>query len=87
MTFDCQSSRIALLIFCMFCYYLLFTFLCKNENNDKSVPGDRRGNDVLEPIGSCAMLNAMLNEPRCEKTDLRGFRPGPIHIGLYSHGR
>ena len=23
-------------------------------------------------------------EPRCEKTDLRGFRPGPTQIGLYS---
>ena len=25
------------------------------------------------------------NEPRCEKTDLRGFRPGPTQTGLYSH--
>ena len=23
-------------------------------------------------------------EPRCEKTGLRGFRPGPTHTGLYS---
>ena len=26
-----------------------------------------------------------LNEPRCEKAGLRGFRPGPTTIGLYSH--
>ena len=26
-------------------------------------------------------------EPRCEKTGLRGFRPGPIHTRLYSHRR
>ena len=26
-------------------------------------------------------------EPRCEKTDLRGFRPGPTQIGLRSHRR
>ena len=26
-------------------------------------------------------------EPRCEKTGLRGFRPGPTQIGLYSHRR
>ena len=28
-----------------------------------------------------------INEPRCEKTGLRGFRPGPTQIGLYSHRR
>ena len=26
-------------------------------------------------------------EPRCEKTGLRGFRPGPTQTGLYSHSR
>ena len=26
-----------------------------------------------------------LNEPRCEKTGLRGFRSGPTQTGLYSH--
>ena len=26
-----------------------------------------------------------LNEPRREKTGLRGFRPGPTQTGLYSH--
>ena len=25
--------------------------------------------------------------PRCEKTGLRGFRPGPTQTGLYSHRR
>ena len=28
-----------------------------------------------------------LNEPRCEKTGLRGFRPGPTQTGLYNHTR
>ena len=28
-----------------------------------------------------------LNEPRSEKTGLRGFRPGPTQTGLYSHRR
>ena len=28
-----------------------------------------------------------INEPRCEKTSLRGFRPGPTQTGLYSHRR
>ena len=26
-------------------------------------------------------------EPRCEKTDLRDFRPGPTQTGLYSYRR
>ena len=26
-------------------------------------------------------------EPHCEKTGLRGFRPGPTQTGLYSHRR
>ena len=26
-------------------------------------------------------------EPRCEKTGLRGFRPGPTQTGMYSHRR
>ena len=26
-------------------------------------------------------------EPRCEKTGLRGFRPGPTQTGLYSYRR
>ena len=26
-------------------------------------------------------------EPRCEKTGLRGVRPGPTQTGLYSHRR
>ena len=28
-----------------------------------------------------------VNEPRCEKTGLRCFRPGPTQTGLYSHRR
>ena len=31
--------------------------------------------------------NEGTNEPRCEKTGLRGFRPGPTQTGLYSHRR
>ena len=29
----------------------------------------------------------LLNEPRSEKTDLRGFRPGPTQTGLYNNRR
>ena len=30
-------------------------------------------------------IKCVLDEPRCEKTGLRGFRPGPTQTGLYSH--
>ena len=29
-------------------------------------------------------MTILLYEPRCEKTGLRGFRPGPTQIGLCS---
>ena len=33
------------------------------------------------------MLENFCIEPRCEKTSLRGFRPGPTQNGLYDHTR
>ena len=30
-------------------------------------------------------IGVTLNEPRHEKTGLRGFRPGPTQTGMYSH--
>ena len=33
------------------------------------------------------ILISLINEPRCEKTGLRGFQPGPTQTGLYSHRR
>ena len=32
-------------------------------------------------------IDANRFEPRCEKTGLRGFHPGPTQTGLYSHRR
>ena len=32
----------------------------------------------------CGCLAGVI-EPRCEKTGLRGFRPGPTQTGLYNH--
>ena len=34
-------------------------------------------------ILSCLSMVAIINEPRREKTGLRGFRPGPTQTGLY----
>ena len=39
-------------------------------------------------VAESSLLNAKFTlEPRCEKTGLRGFRPGPTQTGLYSHRR
>ena len=48
-------------------------------------------------ITRCHLINKILhvhsivcwifNEPRSEKTGLRGFRPGPTQTELYSHRR
>ena len=37
--------------------------------------------------GNYGGLKTLSYEPRCEKTGLRGFRPGPTQTGLYSHRR
>ena len=36
---------------------------------------------------NCIDVLHLLFEPRCEKTGLRGFRPGPTQTGLGSHRR
>ena len=44
----------------------------------------------LVKIAYCSDISRVftgLFEPRCEKTGLRGFRPGPTQSGLYSHRR
>ena len=33
------------------------------------------------------VLPTVIIRPRCEKTSLRGFRPGPTQTGLYNHRR
>ena len=38
-------------------------------------------------LGLALLLFTGLYEPRCEKTGLRGFRPGPTQTGLYSDRR
>ena len=36
-------------------------------------------------ISNSALIYLASYEPRCEKTGLQGFPPGPTTIGLYSH--
>ena len=46
---------------------------------------------ILETVMKCHifLMNFCLKiyQPRCEKTGLRGFRPGPIQTRLYSDRR
>ena len=42
-------------------------------------PEDSFSHDVAQKLE--------IYEPRCEKTGLPGFRPGPTQIGLYIHKR
>ena len=41
--------------------------------------------DELTPVEEISKLWPF--EPRCEKTGLRGFRPGTTQTGLYNHTR
>ena len=60
------------LLYLMFAKYILSLFHeCQPINRNESVL-------------PCLLF---LNEPRSEKTGLRGFRPGPTQIGLYSNRR
>ena len=42
---------------------------------------------VESSSGKPHQVNRRKNEPRCEKTGLRGFRPGPTQTGLHNHRR
>ena len=44
----------------------------------------RKGDPMILKLEEARTI---LNEPRSEKTGLRGFRPGPTQTSLYSHRR
>ena len=41
--------------------------------------------EVIEEV--CVLAAAEIHEPRCEKTGLRGFRPGPTQTRLHDDTR
>ena len=47
--------------------------------------GDFGISKVLSSKSKAYTVCTCINKPRCEKTSLRGFRPGPTQAGLYSH--
>ena len=42
---------------------------------------------IIFCIFNILQVGCVLNELRCEKTGLRGFRPGLTQTGLYNHRR
>ena len=44
---------------------------------------------IGQKVSHCynSIVRGSSNEPRCEKTGLWGFRPGPTQTGLYRHRR
>ena len=53
---------------------------------------DSRSPKLPEKVNGKVIIKApeyadKTNEPRSEKTGLRGFRPGPTQTGLYSYRR
>ena len=53
-------------------------------------PGVQRNSETtmtINPLSRSKYKILIINEPRSEKTGLRGFRPGPTQTGLYNHTR
>ena len=63
------------------------------SNRNRDISGRDRykiyksGRFALHTKGSAGPAKAFLFEHRCEKTGLRGFRPGPTQTRLYNHTR
>ena len=56
-------------------------FWCAFVSNSWKLPPKH----IFEHLNN--IIPGSVNEPRCEKTGLRGFRPGPTQTGLYNHIR
>ena len=54
----------------------------------KAMNSERQGRHQIDDDEKCWTDRiGDTDEPRCEKTGLRGFRPGPTQTGLCSHIR
>ena len=73
------------------------TLVCKSESGVVlgteirpllQVSSERLEQSGISPDSPCGSYPSIPSiEPRCEKTGLRGFRPGPTQTGLCSHRR
>ena len=57
------------------------TFFMLNSDEHEICPTHVK----MQKIVGILTFTGRLNEPRCVKTGLRGFRRGPTQTGLYSH--
>ena len=62
--------------------FFFFSKTCKVFDSPHRIESTS-ASEVVGKVGTCTVLNV----PRCEKTGLQGFRPGPTQTGLYSHRR
>ena len=88
-----RNRTVHKIIFFIFCEIDFFTcdltYYRRNDDGDMIAAGLTR---VIKSSWKCPVLqinclSIHIYEPRCEKTDLRGFRPGPTQIRLYRHRR
>ena len=54
----------------------------KEDGSDRSVSKNQFSSVTLDSLAMEARESR--REPRCEKTGLQGFRPGPTQTGLYN---
>ena len=59
----------------------------KEDGPDRSVSNNQFSSVTLNKRAIKARENILQSEPRCEKTGLRGFRPGPTQTRLHSDRR
>ena len=57
----------------------------KHKGTDQPVWMSSRFAPLFFAYGKKQVFSHLSFEPRCEKTCLRCFRPGPTQTGLYSH--
>ena len=62
-------------------------FINMRDSNDFHIFQILPENHEVIPANADRPPEVSKNEPRCEKTGLWGFRPGPTQTGLYNHRR
>ena len=81
------ANCLFVLIFCVF-FLLLYCIVFFNKSmkyQGASCPSLAVGVLSQSRCSCCLRVSSTTYEPPCEKTGLRGFRPGPTQTGLYSY--
>ena len=59
----------------------------ESSEEEDLTPYERAEQRLMVILKKSVEISMILYEPRCEKTGLRGFRPGPTQTGLNNHRR